>query len=346
MHVFIHLDFQTWKDYFEKETSSQFVKATGEKSGKENRTTYYYCNRSGYFKNKGTGKRRSKLQGSSKIDSHCTASIITTVSDITKCIHVYICKSHYGHQCVLGHTRLQNTQRESIAGKLAQGVKVEYILDEIRDNIGVRLERIHLITRKDIANIERAYGLRGHRRHDDDATSVRLWVDEMDSKGDKSPVLVFKEQGKNHIKWTNLHARDFALAIQTPFQAEMLKLFGPGKVICIDATHGTNGYDFQLVTILVVDEFGEGYPVGWCLSNRTDLTLLLIFFKEIKQRIGGIVPKWVMSDDADQFFSAWVGVFGVGPQKLLCTWHVDRAWRGNLHSIKNQETAQKIYHNL
>ena len=168
---------------------------------------------------------------------------------------------------------------------------------------------------------------------------MRLWVDEMDSKGDKNPVLVYKEKGKNHIKWPNLHTRDFALAIQSPFQTEMLKLFGPGKVICIDATNGTNGYDFQLVTILVVDEFGEGYPVGWCLSNRTDLTLLLIFFKEIKKSVVNIVPKWVMSDDADQFFSAWVGVFCVGPQKLLCTWHVDRAWRSNLHSIKNQETA-------
>ena len=221
-------------------------------------------------------------------------------------IHVYICKSHYGHQCVLGHTRLQSNQRESIAGKLAQRVKVEHILDDIRGNLGERLERIHLITRKDIANIERAYGLRRHRRHDDDATSVRLWVDEMDSKGDKNPVLVYKEQGKNHIKWPNLHTRDSALAIQSPFQTETLKLFGPGKVICIDATRGTNGYDFQLVTILVVDEFGEGYPVGWCLSNRTDLTLLLIFCKEIKKRVGNIVPKWVMSDDADQFFSAWV----------------------------------------
>ena len=57
---------------------------------------------------------------------------------------------------------LQSTQRESIniAGKLAQGVKVEHILDDIRGNLGERLERIHLITRKDIASIERAYGLR------------------------------------------------------------------------------------------------------------------------------------------------------------------------------------------
>ncbi len=344
--MYVHTDFQTWKDEFEKETSSQFVKATGEKIGIENRTTYYYCNRSGYFTSNSTGKRKSPEHTSSKLDSYCTAAIVATVSDYTNYIKIYVCKTHYGHECRLGYTRLQSTLRQCVAGKLTQGVEVDRILDDVRDNIGGRLERIHLITRKDIANIERAYGLRGHRRHDDDATSVRLWVDEMESKGDKTPVLVYKEQGKNYIEWPNLHKQDFVIVIQTPFQAEMLKLFGPGNVICVDATHKTNGYDFQLVTLLVVDEFGEGFPIGWCLSNRTDLTVMLIFLKEIKERVGDIQTNWIMSDDADQFFSAWVGVFGVGPQKLLCTWHVDRAWRSNLKSITNQDTAQLIYHNL
>ena len=42
------------------------------------------------------------------------------------------------------------------------------------------------------------------------------------------------------------------------------------KVICIDSTHKTTGYDFLLITVMVVDEYGEGYPVAWCLSNRED----------------------------------------------------------------------------
>ena len=201
---------------------------------------------------------------------------------------------------------------------------IQHILDTIRDNVGDRFERIHLISRKDIRNIERAYGLNGDRRHDDDATSVELWVNEMNDKGDQSPVLLYKPQGKNKT-FDNLHANDFVLAIQTPMQADMMKALGNEKVVCIDATHGTNGYDFSLITVLVTDEFGEGYPVAWCLSNRTDLTLLLSFFKSIKNRTGVIIPKWIMTDDADQYYSAWVGVFGLGPQKLLCMWHVDRA---------------------
>ena len=38
-----------------------------------------------------------------------------------------------------------------------------------------------------------------------------------------------------------------------------------------------------------------------------------------------------MSDDADQFYNAWVDVFGDGPKKLLCTWHVDKNWKEALH---------------
>ena len=44
-----------------------------------------------------------------------------------------------------------------------------------------------------------------------------------------------------------------------PCQATMMQKLGEGKIICIDSTHGTTGYNFSLVTIIVVDELGEGY---------------------------------------------------------------------------------------
>ena len=33
--------------------------------------------------------------------------------------------------------------------------------------------------------------------------------------------------------------------------------FGP-EAVCMDSTHGTNVYSFNLITILVLDEFREG----------------------------------------------------------------------------------------
>lgn len=35
--------------------------------------------------------------------------------------------------------------------------------------------------------------------------------------------------------------------------------------------HGTNQYDFILTTLLVVDEFGEGIPTAWMLSNILEI---------------------------------------------------------------------------
>jgi hypothetical protein len=45
---------------------------------------------------------------------------------------------------------------------------------------------------------------------------------------------------------------DFCLILKTEYQAEMLKKFVCDK-ICVDGTHGLNSYNFQLYTLLVVD---------------------------------------------------------------------------------------------
>ena len=38
--------------------------------------------------------------------------------------------------------------------------------------------------------------------------------------------------------------------------------------------------------------------------------------------------------------------FGNRPHKLVCTWHVDHAWRENLHQLKDNELKSNVYHNL
>ena len=192
----LHTDFMKWKEEFENETCSLFVKATGDKGVKKG-TTYYYCNRSGHYRKKSGDKRRTKLQGTSKQDAHCTASIVVTHTYKSghEIVNAHICKTHYGHLLSLGHLRLQTGQRQAIAGQLAQGVTFQHILDQIRDNVGHRFERVHLITRKDISNIERAFGLRGSEKHKDDATSVKLWVEEMKERCGDNPVLLYKTPG-------------------------------------------------------------------------------------------------------------------------------------------------------
>ena len=114
------------------------------------------------------------------------------------------------------------------------------------------------------------------------------------------------------------------------------------------ATYGVNMYDFMLITVLVIGEYGEGIPVAWAISNREDTAMLVQYMKAIKTKINSLSPEWLMSDDADQFFNAFRIVFGTSnTKKVLCSWHIGRSWRGALRQyIKQNEKRIKIYHYL
>ncbi len=88
--------------------------------------------------------------------------------------------------------------------------------------------------------------------------------------------------------------------------------------------------------------------MAWCISNREDKTLIQIFYDAIKTNIGTLSPKYFMSNLAEQFYSAWTVAFynTKPPQKLLCSWHVDRAWRENMKKLTDTQLRVTVYHNL
>ena len=145
----------------------------------------------------------------------------------------------------------------------------------------------------------------------------------------------------------NVGVNDFIIGIQTEFQRDMLLKYGD-VCVCMDATHGTNSYDFNLITVLVIDGFGEGIPVAWAIANREDVTILVEFLKAIRERTGPLQTCWFMSDDVNQYFNAWKGVFHDKETKnLLCAWHVDRAWRTALNQhVNTKQSRIEIYHQL
>ena len=99
----------------------------------------------------------------------------------------------------------------------------------------------------------------------------------------------------------------------------------------MDATYRINVYDFNLITLMVLDNFQEGIPVMWALSNREDKPVLVTTLKAIKERCGAIEPEWYMTDMAQQYYNAWKEVFGADSTTYLwCAWHVDRAWRDGI----------------
>ncbi|KAJ8909974.1 hypothetical protein NQ315_008989 [Exocentrus adspersus] len=231
------------------------------------------------------------------------------------------------------------------SGKISEGVIFERILDDKRNGINptTDLERIHLIDSQDLRNIKRQLSLHHQQYHQNDVISVDLWVKHMKTIGDDCPVLYYKKQGVTDDSG-DFDENDFFLTIMTSFQASLLLNFGNRK-ICIVSTHGTNAFDFLLTTLLTVDEFGEGVPVAFLLSNRVNRKTIGNFFQLVKSKVGMITTDVFMSDDAPEYVNAWVDVMGPPKHQLLCAWHVDRNWRTQLIQkvVGYQEQKARIY---
>lgn len=155
---------------------------------------------------------------------------------------------------------------------------------------------------------------------------------------------MYKTQGTEHFP---LDINDFMLVILTETQIEVLKKFSSGK-LCIDSTHGTNQYNFNLTTIVVIDEFGEGYPAAFCISTKIDEVHMTVFFSKIKEVVGCLAPNVFMTDDAPAFWNAWTKTMSLTPKfHLLCKWHIDNNWRKNLKKIAGPQTVKAyIYKTL
>ncbi|KAB0805099.1 hypothetical protein PPYR_02069 [Photinus pyralis] len=129
-------------------------------------------------------------------------------------------------------------------------------------------------------------------------------------------------------------------------QLEILEKFAD-DCICLDGTHGLNPYDFQLHTLLVLDDLREGFPCAFLFSNRSDVEILVLFFSCIKEKMKRqIKPRVFMSDMEKTFYNAWIRVMKPADFRIYCTWHVDRSWRKNLNKIHSKEKQVMVYKQL
>ena len=204
-----------------------------------------------------------------------------------------------------------------------------------------------MIGKEDAKNIRNAYRVNPVERHPNDQTSLLSYIKEW-GESDKNPVLFYKLQGDVPVfGFEDLKREDFMIVIQTPFQKHMARSFLKNG-LCLDSTHGTTGYDFYLTTMLVIDEFGAGCPIAFCLATHETEAFLKIFFRKVQNNMGmPLNPQWLMSDSATQFYNAFVAVTRSAPKYLVCTWHVDKNWRENIRSkIKTSDMHEDIYKRL
>ena len=95
-------------------------------------------------------------------------------------------------------------------------------------------------------------------------------------------------------------------------------------------------------------QLSEGVPVAWAISSKEDLDALSAVLQQLKLRTGDLKPQHFMSDDTQQYWNAWAAAYSSNnTTKLLCTWHIDRAWRKDLHEhVPNNEQKALVYHQL
>ncbi|GFR19093.1 uncharacterized protein TNCT_12481 [Trichonephila clavata] len=233
-------DFKLWKETIEKQTTSLFVKNTGSKSDKTGGTiAYFYCHRNGYYNTVGDKKRNMKMAGSNKINGNCPSKM-KVYEDIESKVTVEFTKTHVGHGINLGRMKITREEKEDIARKLENKIPIEAILDDIRNSVNEKLERIHLITRQDIKNIKVEYNISSDGILDtNDVVSVTKWVEGLRNRED-SPVVLFKDQNIfDEDLYPGMKAEDFLLVIMNASQKDMLKFYG-NDTICLDFTHGIN----------------------------------------------------------------------------------------------------------
>lgn len=137
--------FLSWKNDEESRTTSMYVQLCAPQMRGDNQHWYYYCHRSGNFQPKGKGKRQLKTQGSCKTGECCVAHIKATRDMCSGKVNVEYCPTHHSHDVTLGHLTMSKDTRMKIAAKLHQGVTIERILDDIRENTSQGITREHLL---------------------------------------------------------------------------------------------------------------------------------------------------------------------------------------------------------
>lgn len=117
-------------------------------------------------------------------------------------------------------------------------------------------KRKHFITKQDVANVRVKIKDLTVIRNQEDAMSVDLFVRELQQEP-YDPILLYKRQQEIDPAYPTLPRESFLLALQTEFQKHLYQEHA-SKVLCIDATHGTNAYKFKLITVMIADEYGQG----------------------------------------------------------------------------------------
>ena len=117
-------------------------------------------------------------------------------SIINEKIVVDVC---HGHEKEIQHIWPSSEKRRQIAAQINEGVSVDRILEDIREEtLEEDIKRHQIVVKKDLDNIKRSFGLSDFKKHENDQESVRAWIEEW-KNSNSNPILFHKFQGITNL---------------------------------------------------------------------------------------------------------------------------------------------------
>ena len=101
--------------------------------------------RAGNYVSKSKGIWQTKSQGTCKIGSQCLAYMKVHQNILNGKIQVEYRNYHHNHKVEIGHLRISEECRITIAAQLQEGVSIQKIMDNIRDKTCYTVNQEQLI---------------------------------------------------------------------------------------------------------------------------------------------------------------------------------------------------------
>lgn len=216
---------------------------------------------------------------------------------------------------------------------VSKGIPYEKLLDEIRDAQSSKDHfQLHLLKKKDYRSINNSYNCEDFNTGMSDAESVDHWVS-LCCQMENSPILFYR---KEEFYTEKGNQEEFLLIIMTEFQKHIL-LASDKNVICVDSLYRKKGGRFYLTVLFIMDENDLAFPVAFCISNKVDKSVIVVFFQSIRESAGPLECNFFMSDCESFYYEAWKETMNDNSRWLWSMWYVDsrfriqlRVFRGNV----------------
>ncbi|CAM6099313.1 unnamed protein product [Calypogeia fissa] len=220
-------------------------------------------------------------------------------------------------------------------------LKMEYRSENPADDGRIIWSRDMCLSLKDIHNIQVEINRKLDRWSADDANGLKLWVE------DNGGQVIHYQQPDPA---TNT---PFIFVFATEWMLKKLATLGHKNAVALDGTFGTNEYGYELHTLLCFDEWQNGIPTCWALTetkSEKDLTTVLGAIKDAVERLRTEVlncsetwlPSSFLVDCAIEEHNA-LSAFWPKVPIVLCLWHVRRAqYKNILKKIKDPPTRAQV----